>query len=242
MPQKRIDKDKIINAFLSLAFDKSAGAVSLADIANMLGIKKASLYNHFASRDEMYAETVVFCAEYLESVSFYVDDFATAPQLAEKFSALIMQYFRSHTMEPLLQVYSFIHSEKYFNETASRAAENAKKKITEDVEKILSLANAAHLANFSQPADASPSESSSQSANTAPLADANLANTSHFANAAQLIATLILQSLDSYVLQRKDAIRKNPEQVAGSLFELPFEETIQQKLIAQVAEILLLCT
>lgn len=215
MPQKRIDKNKIINAFLSLAFDKSAGAVSLADIANVLGVKKASLYNHFASRDEMYAETVVFCAEYLESVSFYVDDFATAPQLAEKFSALIMQYFRSHTMEPLLQVYSFIHSEKYFNETASRAAENAKKKITEDVEKILSLAN------FSQPADASPSETSS-----------------HFANAQQLLATLILQSLDSYVLQRKDAIRKNPEQVAGSLFELPFEETVQQKLIAQVAEIL----
>lgn len=215
MPQKRIDKDKIINAFLSLAFDKSAGAVSLADIANVLGVKKASLYNHFASRDEMYAETVAFCAEYLESVSFYVDDFATAPQLAEKFSALIMQYFRSHTMEPLLQVYSFIHSEKYFNETASRAAENAKEKITEDVKKILSLAN------FSQPADALPSETSS-----------------HFANAHQLIATLILQSLDSYVLQRKDAIRKNPEQVAGSLFELPFEETIQQKLIAQVTEML----
>lgn len=215
MPQKRIDKNKIINAFLSLAFDKSAGAVSLADIANVLGVKKASLYNHFASRDEMYAETVAFCAEYLESVSFYVDDFATAPQLAEKFSALIMQYFRSHTMEPLLQVYSFIHSEKYFNETASRAAENAKKKITEDVKKILLLAN------FSQPADALPSETSS-----------------HFANAPQLIATLILQSLDSYVLQRKDAIRKNPEQVAGSLFELPFEETIQQKLIAQVTEIL----
>lgn len=47
-----------------------------------------------------------------------------------------------------------------------------------------------------------------------------------------------MENLDSYILQRKDSIRKNPEQVAGSLFELPFEESIQEKLIALVTEIL----
>lgn len=192
MPQKRISRDKIITAFLMLSFDKSAGAVSLSDIADSLGVKKASLYNHFSSREEMYVATVDFCAEYLKNISFIENG-------NSDFRKLILQYFRSHTMEPLIQIYSFIHSEKYFNETATAAAEKHYQKIFSEIKQML------------------PEKSE---------------------NVVQIISTLIAENLDSYILQRKDSIRKNPEQVAGSLFELPFEESVQEKLIALVTEIL----
>ena len=47
MGRKNISQEKIIQAFLASAFEKSAGATSLSDIAEYLEIKKASLYNHF---------------------------------------------------------------------------------------------------------------------------------------------------------------------------------------------------
>ena len=74
MAKKKISREKIINAFLFSSFDKSAGATSLQDISNFLEIKKASLYNHFSSKDEMYEATLDYCKEYLSSVNFIPDE------------------------------------------------------------------------------------------------------------------------------------------------------------------------
>ena len=41
MSKKNISQEKIIQAFLASAFDKSAGATSLADVSEGLEIKKA---------------------------------------------------------------------------------------------------------------------------------------------------------------------------------------------------------
>ena len=74
MAKKKISREKIINAFLFSSFDKSAGATSLQDISNFLEIKKASLYNHFSSKDEMYEATLDYCKEYLSAVNFIPDE------------------------------------------------------------------------------------------------------------------------------------------------------------------------
>ena len=58
MSRKNISQEKIIQSFLASAFEKGAGATSLADISDSLEIKKASLYNHFAGRDDIYEETL----------------------------------------------------------------------------------------------------------------------------------------------------------------------------------------
>ena len=65
MSKKNISQEKIIQAFIASAFVKSAGGTSLADISESLEIKKASLYNHFSSRDEMYNAAVEFCGVFL---------------------------------------------------------------------------------------------------------------------------------------------------------------------------------
>lgn len=49
-------KEEIIYAALQLASENGLKAVSLGDIADRVGIKKPSLYNHFASKEELIDE------------------------------------------------------------------------------------------------------------------------------------------------------------------------------------------
>ena len=46
-------KNEIIKATLELAAESGLGTVSMQQIASKVGITKASLYNHFSSRDEI---------------------------------------------------------------------------------------------------------------------------------------------------------------------------------------------
>lgn len=46
-------KEEIIYATLELAAENGLGSVSMQQIANKIGITKASLYNHFASKEEI---------------------------------------------------------------------------------------------------------------------------------------------------------------------------------------------
>ena len=46
-------RNEIVFATLELAAENGLGSVSMQQIANKIGITKASLYNHFSSRDEI---------------------------------------------------------------------------------------------------------------------------------------------------------------------------------------------
>ncbi|MBQ8927559.1 MAG: TetR/AcrR family transcriptional regulator [Oscillospiraceae bacterium] len=48
-------KEEILYAALALASEHGAQAVSMSQIAQRVGIRKASLYSHFASKDEIFA-------------------------------------------------------------------------------------------------------------------------------------------------------------------------------------------
>ena len=53
-------KEEIIIATLELAAEKGLGTVSMAQIADKIGIKKASLYNHFKSKEEIIEQMYVY--------------------------------------------------------------------------------------------------------------------------------------------------------------------------------------
>ena len=53
---EKLSRDTIIKAVLDTAFARSTGATSLADIANTLHVKKASLYNHFNNREDLITQ------------------------------------------------------------------------------------------------------------------------------------------------------------------------------------------
>ena len=142
MSKKNISQEKIIQAFLTSAFDKSAGATSLADVADSLEIKKASLYNHFESREAMYDATITYCAQQIGQVEFLTQKVqeavaagkTTVPAAIKK---LIARYFGLFDSEPLFKMYVFVHTEQYFNASALKIVQNQIEKINNDIKKLV---------------------------------------------------------------------------------------------------------
>ena len=141
MSKKNISQEKIIQAFLSSAFDKSAGATSLADIADSLEIKKASLYNHFESREAMYSACMDYCCQEIGNVEFITEKHLESVNtgkitLQALFKKLVSRYFALFDSEPLFKMYVFVHSEQYFNANALKIVQNQIEKITEDIKAV----------------------------------------------------------------------------------------------------------
>ena len=153
MSKKNISQEKIIQAFLTSAFDKSAGGTSLADVADSLEIKKASLYNHFDSREAMYAACVEYCKNQIGAVEFLLPKIADS--LADKkitlegaFKKLISRYFGLFDSEPLFKMYVFVHSEQYFNADCLKIVQAQSEKMTEDIKKL--FGNAKEMKDLAQ--------------------------------------------------------------------------------------------
>ena len=203
MSKKNISQEKIIQAFIASAFDKSAGATSLADVSEGLEIKKASLYNHFESRDAMYAATMAYCAQESAAVSFLeektlesIKGGKVAP--AAVFKKLITRYFEFFENEPLFQIYVFVHSEQYFNLEALKIVEGENNQICDSIKDML----------------------------TAFVAAKKIAKKTEkeLKDIASQFAAVIIQHRDSYIAARKETVRQNPDSKAGGLFALPTDE------------------
>lgn len=208
MTRKNISQEKIINAFLFSAFDKSAGATSMADIAEYLGIKKASLYNHFESREIMYEKTMNYCKRTLGGVAFLPEKYIT-PDLFNKhsiyevFNNLIKRFIQFYEVEPYFQIYAFIHSEQYFNKTASEIVDDELFRIELGVSQILLRYC------VEKKLDLTPAE-----------IDAGV----------KFYASALMLQIDSYIMHKKEIVRQNPECGAGSLFALPTDEEALNKI------------
>jgi len=210
MSKKNISQEKIIQSFIASAFEKSAGATSLADISEILEIKKASLYNHFESREAMYDATLEHCAKEIANVSFLpektldnIKNNKVAP--LPLFKRLITRFFELYENEPLFHIYVFVHTEQYFNLPALKIVENELEKFTGEIKSILQAFAATEKL---------------QKKTEKELKDISLT-----------IAAIIFQQRDFYIATRKETVRQNPECDAGSLFALPTDETAVSKTV-----------
>lgn len=201
MPAEKITREKIIYAVLDCAFVKSVGGTSLADIASKLGIKKASLYNHYSSREAMLEDTVRFCGEYIKKTTFIPSEMdATAKKYSPQtvLKGLVHRWIKLNEKEPLLQIYSFIESEKYFTpEAAAIAKESKQKLLTQTTVALKSLMEAKKIS---------------------PATDNQTARRS------EIFTNMLYSLLDSYIVEKKNFIRTNPQSGEGELFNsLPLE-------------------
>ena len=198
MSKKNISQEKIIQAFIASAFDKSAGATSLADVSEGLEIKKASLYNHFESRDAMYAATQESAAvSFLEEKTLEsIKGGKVAP--AAVFKKLITRYFEFFENEPLFQIYVFVHSEQYFNLDALKIVEGENNQICDSIKDLLSAFAAAK--KIAKKTDKELKDIASE------------------------FASVIIQQRDAYIAARKETVRQNPDSKAGGLFALSTDE------------------
>ncbi len=217
MTKKNISQEKIIQSFLSCAFEKSAGATSLSDISDSLEIKKASLYNHFENRDDMYDSTIELCKKEISSISFLSDKVIETIKsgkaaISPLFKRLITRFFNLYESEPLFQMYTFIHTEQYFNYNALKIITDEIEKISDDIKKILTAF-----------------------AETGKITERSDKETKEIASS---ITAIILQQRDFYIANRKEIVRQNPESGAGSLFALPTDDIALNKTIKLVDNLL----
>lgn len=210
MAKKRIDKDKIISAFLYCAAEKSAGAVSLSDIAAVLSVNKASLYNHFSSRDEIFEEAISFSAKYIAAIPFASEAATSATEsFFEALEKTLLHYFREAMLDPLFQIYTFIHSCKFFSEKALAATKNEEAKIAEGV---------ARLAQFYK---VGVQVGGDDIGDIGVQGDTGV----QVGGDVYFFAKITLAAIEKFICEKKSKIRKAPESGVGSLFSSNSEET-----------------
>ncbi|MCQ2592095.1 MAG: TetR/AcrR family transcriptional regulator [Treponema sp.] len=210
MSRKNISKERIIQAFLTATFIKSSGATSLSDVCDGLEIKKASLYNHFENKEAIYDETLIYCEKEINSMNFLADKVLDSIKnkkitLLPLFKRLIARYFNLFETEPTIQVYVFIQTEKYFNEKAMKIYQFQAEKLFDEIAKILFAFKDEEKITIKSDKE--------------------------LKEIAQSLGGIILLQMDGYLCARKDVIRKNPESGAGSLFELPSDDTAVNKTV-----------
>lgn len=203
---EKITQEKIILAFLNSCFEKNAGGTSLSDVATRLGIKKASLYNHYDSRDAMVEDCIRWCGDYIQKTYFIPNDIET---ISKKYSAesvlkgIVNRWFKMNEKEPLFQIYSFIESEKYISTEAAKISASNKQKLTEQTKVALKcLSNAGKIIELEEK-------------------DIDYLSV--------IFINMLRDNLDSSIVDKKIQIRSNPVTGEGSLFapasdEIDFEQ------------------
>ena len=127
-------KEEIIIAALDLASEKGLGNVSMAQIAEKAGIRKASLYNHFDSKEEMISQMYVYLRENAKNQLSPGDiDISALVRDKSAYEVLMLavnNYVKLNSNERMQKFYRFIYSQRPIDPVAARI-------ITEETNKMI---------------------------------------------------------------------------------------------------------
>jgi len=127
-------KEEVVLVTLELAAEKGLANVSMSMIADKIGIKKPSLYKHFASKEEI----VEAMYEYLrrqakEKANIKPIDYSTffeGKTVYEILQSMVWGYIQMNHQEKMLNFYKVIYSERSLNPMAAKiVAEETNKMI-----------------------------------------------------------------------------------------------------------------
>lgn len=116
-------KGLIMNAALEIAYEKGLANVTLGSIADKIGIKKPSIYNHFKSKEELIVEMYNELRERaLQSTSIdftiILDMLNNRPP--EKIMSLIVEeYVKMNSSDNINKFYKIVEAEKYYDINAA---------------------------------------------------------------------------------------------------------------------------
>ena len=117
-------KKEIILATLELAANKGLGNVSMNMIADKVGIKKPSLYNHFSSKEELVEVMYQFLSkEAKKTVNIGAIDYTTffvGKSALEILRGIVKGYFNMNQQEHMINFYKVIYSERSLNPLAAK--------------------------------------------------------------------------------------------------------------------------
>lgn len=118
------EKKEIILATLELAANKGLGNVSMNMIADKVGIKKPSLYNHFSSKEELVEVMYQFLSkEAKKTANIGAIDYTTffaGKSALEILRGIVKGYFNMNQQEHMINFYKVIYSERSLNPLAAK--------------------------------------------------------------------------------------------------------------------------
>jgi AcrR family transcriptional regulator len=128
-------KEEIILVTLELAAANGLSNVSMAQIAEKMGIQKPSLYNHFRSKEDIIAAMYQYLREKSKEQLSLADidygEFIKDKSLEEALTQSVSNYSSMSTQGKMLSFYKVIYSERAVNPTAARImAEETKRMIS----------------------------------------------------------------------------------------------------------------
>ncbi len=128
-------KEEIILVTLELAAANGLSNVSMAQIAEKMGIRKPSLYNHFNSKEEIIASMYQYLREKSKEQLSLTDidygEFIKEKSMEEVLTQAVANYNSISTENKMFLFYKVIYTERAVNPSAAKImAEETKKMIT----------------------------------------------------------------------------------------------------------------
>lgn len=148
-------KKEIIMATLELAANKGLGNVSMNMIADKVGIKKPSLYNHFKSKDELVEEMYQFLREEAKKNAHIGPiDYTSLFQGKTALDVLritVGGYFNMNQQEHMLNFYKVIYSERSLQPMAAKIVVEETEKMINATKQLFYAMEVHQLLHFDDP-------------------------------------------------------------------------------------------
>ena len=148
-------KEEVVLVTLELAAEKGLANVSMSMIADKIGIKKPSLYKHFASKEEI----VEAMYEYLrrqakEKANIKPIDYSTffeGKTVYEILQSMVWGYIQMNHQEKMLNFYKVIYSERSLNPMAAKIVAEETNKMIIATKQLLYAMEVHKLLHFKNP-------------------------------------------------------------------------------------------
>lgn len=143
-------KEEIILATLKLASEKGLKAVSMNMIAEEVGIKKPSLYNHFASKEQLVNEMYLFLKEQAKRQTNTQMDFSIFENKSacEILQQLVQNYVLICNNKNMKMFYKVIYSERAFSSDAAKIVVQETEKMIGATKQVLQILENKKLLHF----------------------------------------------------------------------------------------------
>lgn len=148
-------KIEIIMATLELAANKGLGNVSMNMIADKVGIKKPSLYNHFSSKDELVEAMYQYLREEAKNNAHIGPiDYTSLFQGKTALDVLrftVGGYFNMNQQEHMLNFYKVIYSERSLQPMAAKIVVEETEKMINATKQLFYAMQVHQLLHFNDP-------------------------------------------------------------------------------------------
>ena len=145
-------KEEIIMATLKLASENGIKAISMSMIANEVGIKKASLYNHFSSKEELFEEMYHFLRDKAkEAAQIKPIDYEVLFKNKTAFEIInstVNNYLNLNKQANMRAFYKLIYSERCYNKFAAKILSEETDRMIYATKQLFYAMEAHHLLHF----------------------------------------------------------------------------------------------